>query len=398
MIANALAMKLAGIDRNTVAPEGGEILKDEQGEPIGVFQENAQELVSKAQERELANRSPAEREADTIRIIEAAEQDCLSKGVTSFQDAGSSFETIDILKRLAQQGKLGIRLWVMIGENNDALAQSLADYRIIDEGRNFLTVRAVKRFMDGALGTRGAWMLEPYSDLPSSTGMNTCSVEDLTETARLAIENGFQLCTHAIGDRANREVLNVYESVFREHPDKTGLRWRIEHAQHLSSADIPRFAKLGVIASMQAIHCTSDAPFVIERLGEKRAAEGAYVWRKLLQSGAVVTNGTDTPVEDVNPIPNFYAAVTRRTRDGSMFFPDQKVTREEALKAYTVSNAYAAFEEDLKGSLEPGKLADITVLSEDIMTVPEARIPEARVLYTIVGGKVAYEKGGSNVR
>jgi predicted amidohydrolase YtcJ len=216
-------------------------------------------------------------------------------------------------------------------------------------------------------------------------------VEDIRKAAEVAIENNLQLCVHAIGDRANREVLNLYEAVFAEHPDKKNLRWRIEHAQHLDPADIPRFAQLGVIASMQPIHCTSDAPFVIARLGPKRAEEGAYVWRSLLDSGAVVNSGTDAPVEEVDPIPNYYAAVTRKLKDGTTFFPAQRMTRMEALKSFTWSSAYAAFEEDIKGSLVPGKLADITVLSKDILTIPDADILSTRVSYTIVGGHVVYQ-------
>jgi predicted amidohydrolase YtcJ len=188
-------------------------------------------------------------------------------------------------------------------------------------------------------------------------------------------------------------VLNIYEAAFRAHPDKRDLRWRIEHAQHVDPADQPRFAQLGVIASMQAIHATSDGPWVPKRIGERRAREGAYVWRNLINAGAVVTNGTDTPVEDIDPIANFYAAVTRRTADGSYFYPEQKMTREEALKSYTLNNAYAAFEEHLKGSLSPGKLADITVLSRDILTVPDDSIPGTRVAYTIIGGQIKYQRG-----
>src|SRR5207237_163744 len=201
-----------------------------------------------------------------------------------------------------------LRLWVMIRTANSQLARALPKYRILDGGNRHLTVRAIKRQMDGALGSRGAWLLEPYSDLPSSTGLNTEPVADIRKTAELAIANGFQLCIHAIGDRANREVLDLYESVFREHPEKKDLRWRDEHAQHLNPADIPRFGKLGVIASMQAIHCTSDALYVIPRLGPQRAKEGAYVWRSLIESGAVVTSGTDAPVAEVRPSASFYAA------------------------------------------------------------------------------------------
>jgi hypothetical protein len=250
--------------------------------------------------------------------------------------------------------------------------------------------------MDGALGSRGAWLLAPYSDLPADapnrSGINTENLADIKQTAELAIDNGFQLCTHAIGDRANREVLNLYQAVFREHPEKTNLRWRIEHAQHLDPADIPRFAALGVIAAMQGIHCTSDGPFVIARLGFERAQDGAYVWQKLMKSGAVVGNGTDTPVEDVDPIQCYYASVSRRLKDGTVFFPDQRMSRMEALRSYTINNAYAAFEEGSKGTLKVGKLADVTVLSRDILTVPEDQIRSAKVDYTIVGGKVKYER------
>jgi predicted amidohydrolase YtcJ len=253
-------------------------------------------------------------------------------------------------------------------------------------------VRAIKRQIDGALGSRGAWLIDPYSDQPGSRGINTDDPEDIRRTAELAILHGYQLCVHAIGDRGNREVLNVYDDTFRAHPEKTGLRWRVEHAQHLNPLDIPRFARLGVIAAMQGIHCTSDAPYVLLRLGPRRAEEGAYVWQKLMQSGAVVGNGTDAPVEDVSPVACFYASVTRKTADGSVFYPAQRMTREQALRSYTWNNAYAAFEEDLKGSLEPGKLADITVLSRDIMTIPEDEIPRAEVVYTIVSGEVRYQR------
>jgi predicted amidohydrolase YtcJ len=303
---------------------------------------------------------------------------------------------VDLLKSLAEEHKLGLRLWVMLRTSNAILAPNLRKYYTIGAADDHFTVRAIKRMMDGALGSRGAWMLEPYSDLPPGTpnrsGLATQDPADIRKTAELAIANGYQLCVHAIGDRANREVLNIYEAVFKEHPDKKALRWRIEHAQHIDPADIPRFAELGVIASMQGIHCTSDAPFVILRLGPKRAEEGAYVWQSLMRSGALVTNGTDTPVEDVDPIACFYASVSRKLKDGSVFFPEQRMSREEALRSYTVNNAYSAFEESSKGSLAPGKLADVTVLSKDILTIPEDEIPKAQVDYTIVGGKVMYQR------
>lgn len=391
-IANAKAMELAGITRSTSNPSGGEIIHDSKGNPIGVFVETASGLLRRSQAEARQRMSPEEITAERNQEVELAIQECLSKGITTFHDAGASFETINLYKRFADEGKLGLRLYAMIRENNDVLTQKLAGYRLIGYGNNHLTVRSIKRLIDGALGSRGAWLLEPYSDQPNTSGLNTSPVEEIGETARLAIENDFQLCVHAIGDRANRETLDIFEAAFKAHPEKKDLRWRDEHAQHISAADIPRFGALGVIASMQTIHCTSDAPYVLARLGEKRAEEGAYVWQKLMKSGAVICNGTDAPVEDVDPIPNFYAAVSRKLKDGSVFYPEQRMTREEALKSDTLNGAYAAFEEGLKGSLTPGKLADITVLSKDIMTIPEDEIPTARVVYTIVGGKVAYKK------
>jgi predicted amidohydrolase YtcJ len=393
-LANAKAMELAGVTKATPNPPGGEIIKDARGNPIGAFNEAAQGLIGRALASSQMKQTPTEIREHQRKAIDLAIRECLSKGITSFHDAGASFETIDMYKALAEEEKLGIRLNAMIGdeEGNDALKAKLAQYRIIGAGQNHLTVRSIKRFMDGALGSHGAWLFEPYADLPTSTGLNTTPLEVMRETARLAIENGFQLCTHAIGDRGNRETLNIYEEAFVSQPEKKDPRWRIEHAQHLDPADIPRFGKLGVIASMQGIHCTSDGPWVIKRIGEKRAEEGAYVWRSLIQTGALICNGTDAPVEDVDPIPCFYALVTRKMKDGKAFFPAQSMTREEALRSYTLNGAYAAFEEDILGSLTPGKLADIAVLSKDIMTVPEEEIQSAKVVYTIVGGKVLYQK------
>ena len=208
----------------------------------------------------------------------------------------------------------------------------------------------------------------------------------------MAIEHGYQLCVHAIGDRANRETLDIFEEAFKANPDKKDLRWRVEHAQHLNPADIPRFGRLGVIASMQGIHCTSDAPYVLARLGRARAEEGAYVWQKLMKSGAMVSNGTDAPVEDVDPIANYYSTVSRKLKDGTVFFPDQRMSRMEALRSYTINTARAAFEENTKGTLKTGKYADIVVLSKDILTIPEDEIPTAKVVYTIVGGKIQYKR------
>jgi predicted amidohydrolase YtcJ len=388
-LANAKAMELSGITAKTPDPKGGQIIRDARGNPIGAFLETAQGLIRVREPKG----TPAEALAKERRQIELAAEECLKNGVTTFHDAGASFGTIDLYKKMTEEGALGVRLCVMIGEGNQALRTKGAAYRMIGAADNHLTVRAVKRFMDGALGSHGAWLLEPYADLPGSTGLNTDSITALKEIAAFAIENGFQLCIHAIGDRANREVLDIYEEAFKANPDKKDARWRVEHAQHLSAADIPRFGRLGVIAAMQAIHCTSDGPWVLKRLGEKRAAEGAYVWRKLMASGAVICNGTDVPVEPIDPIACFYAAVTRKMKDGTAFFPDQKMSRMEALRAYTINGAFAAFEEGIKGSLTPGKLADITVLSKDILTCPEEEIRTAEILTTIVGGKVLYRKG-----
>jgi predicted amidohydrolase YtcJ len=393
-IINAMAMELIGIDASTPDPPGGELLRDAAGRPTGVLREKAYERYAMDIYDGVLEDIPAEtREATRRREIEMAAAECLSHGITSFQDAGSDFEDIDLLRRMAAEGKIGVRLWVMIGEtDNDLLEERIGNYRILNAADGRFTVRAIKRYMDGALGSHGAWLLAPYSDLPESVGHNTTEPAELERAAEIAIENDFQLCMHAIGDRGNRETLDLYERTFAAHPGKSGLRWRIEHAQHLHPGDIPRFAELGVIAAMQGVHCTSDGPWVPARLGEERAASGAYVWRDLLDSGTVVSNGTDAPIEDVDPIPGFHALITRQMNNGERFHPEQCMTREEALRAYTINAAYAAFEEDLKGSLTPGKMADITVLSRDIMTVPEDEIPGTEALYTIVGGKILYQQ------
>jgi predicted amidohydrolase YtcJ len=388
--ANARAMELSGITRATPNPAGGEILKDANGEPIGVFRETASRLIRRGTGE--PPRTADEERARDRRVLELASQESLSKGITSFQDAGSGFATVDLMKQMVDERKLGVRLWVMLRVGNQQLAPNLQKYRMIDYGNGHLTVRAIKHSIDGALGSRGAWLLEPYSDKPDSTGLNTTPVETIRETARLAIANGYQLCVHAIGDRANRETLDIFEEAFKANPGRKDLRWRVEHAQHLHPNDIPRFGRLGVIASMQGVHCTSDAPYVPARLGARRAEEGAYVWQKLMKSGAVVSNGTDAPVEDVDPIASYYATVSRRTAGGTVFYPDQRMSRMEALKSYTLNGAFAAFEESSKGSLKPGKYADLVVLSKDILTVPEDEITKAEVLYTVVGGKVVYKK------
>jgi predicted amidohydrolase YtcJ len=330
-------------------------------------------------------------EATRRRMVELASRESLANGITSFQDAGSTFRQVELLRTMASAGELPIRLWVMLSESNEALAAGLPGYRVYREGGDYLTVGGIKRWVDGALGSHGAWMLEPYTDLPDSIGLNIVTPDELRESAQLAAEYGLQLCSHAIGDRANRVTLDVYQETIDSRPDGHDLRWRVEHAQHLSPVDIPRFEELGVIAAMQPIHCTSDGPWVPLRIGEERSRTGAYVWRSLLDSGAVIAGGTDVPVESVDPIPDYHAAVTRQMNNGLFFYPDQRMTRDEALRARTIDAAYAAFEEDIKGSLEVGKLADVTVLSRDILTIPDEEILDTRVLYTIVGGKVRYK-------
>jgi predicted amidohydrolase YtcJ len=277
----------------------------------------------------------------------------------------------------------------MVRASNEALAENLAAYRTVGYGGDRLTVRSIKLQIDGALGSHGAWLLEPYDDMPSSTGLNTTPVESVRETARLAMEHGYQLNVHAIGDRGNRETLDVFEEAYAA-AGPGDYRWRVEHAQHLHPDDIPRFGELGVIASMQGVHATSDGPWVEPKLGAERSEQGAYVWREIMNHGGLIMNGTDAPVEDVDPIASYYSTVSRRMSNGGVFFGSQALSRLEALETYTVNAAYGAFEDDAKGTLSVGKLADVVVLSEDILTVDEARIPTTEVVYTIVGGEVVH--------
>ena len=389
---NAKAMEAAGLTAKTPNPAGGEILKDATGRPIGLLRETASGIAGRALEAWRSKKTEAERRADAFQQIDLAVKASLEKGITSFHDAGVPFTTVDLYKQAAAHGLLGLRLWVMVRDSNENLAAKMAQYKAVGLFDHHLTIAAIKVTADGALGSRGALMLEPYADSPASVGLSTTALESIAVTAKIARDSGVQLCVHCIGDRANREVLNIYERAFQGVPDAKDLRWRIEHAQHLSGADIPRFGQLGVIPAMQGIHATSDAPYVLARLGAKRAEEGAYVWQKLMKSGAIIANGTDVPVERIDPMANFYATVTRKTKDGSVFYGDQKMSRAEALKSYTWNGAYAAKEETLKGSITVGKLADITVLSKDIMTIPEDQIASTTTVSTIVGGKVVYSK------
>jgi predicted amidohydrolase YtcJ len=389
--ANAKAMQLANVSRTSPDPPGGAILRDKAGNATGLFNEMAQGLIGAALSRSRAGRTPAEVEADLRISIELASREALAKGLTTVTDAGSPPLTIDVMKKVVDDRKLPVRVWMMLRETPDRLEVDMPKYRVVNYGDKRFTVRAVKRAIDGALGSRGAWMLAPYADLPSTSGMNTDTPGDVRETSALAAKYDYQVAVHAIGDRANREVLNIYEETFtRLRKDGKALRWRIEHAQNVDSADIPRFGRLGVIAAMQGIHATSDGPWVPARIGPKRAQEEAYVWQKLMKTGAVIANGTDAPVEDIDPIPSFYASVSRRLQDGSVFFADQRMSRMEALRSYTINVAFAEFDENIKGSLKPGKLADVTVFSKDILTIPEQEIPSTKILYTIVGGQVAY--------
>jgi predicted amidohydrolase YtcJ len=332
------------------------------------------------------------------RAVQLAGQEALSKGITSFHDAGASYELVNFFRQLESENALPLRLYVMIRDGLQNHEQHMANYLSTATDDDYLVTRSIKVAIDGALGSHGAWLLQPYADRANHVGFSTTPVDQVARVAELAITNGFQLNIHAIGDRGNREVLDIYERAFAAHPDKRDLRWRVEHAQHLDPADIPRFGQLGVIASMQGIHATSDAPWIHPRLGEERARHGAYVWRSLLDSGAVIANGTDAPVEDIDPIASFYASVSRKTAKGNVFYGEQRMTREEALHSYTLANAFAAFEEDVKGSITAGKLADIVVLSKNIMTAPEDEIPSARVDLTILGGRIVYRREESVAR
>ncbi len=403
LIANDAALRLAGIGPNTPNPPGGRIIKDAREKPTGILVDRAQGLIRRTLGEYLSSRTPEEAEADFRHQIHLAAQNALANGVTTFQDMGESFETIDAIKQMVDEGDMPLRLYILVsqGEVQADNVDSLLSRRMIDYGNGHLTVRAIGEITaDGALGSRSAWMLQPYDDDPTNTGLNVTQMSRIKDLAEIGIAHGFQISVHAIGDRANRETLDVFDSVFQEHHVQSDtLRWRIEHAQHLNPSDIPRFGQMGVVASMQGIHECSDAPYVFPRLGMQRAEEGAYVWQKLWQTGAVVTNGTDVPVEAISPIASFHCTVTRNmVGTDSAFFADQKLTRQQALQTYTTNGAYVAFQEQESGSLTPGKWADITVLSRDIMTVPPDSILGTTVLYTIVGGRVVYTGTDSTTR
>lgn len=391
--ANAKAMELAGVNSLSIESlqgevEGGEIIKDDLGNPTGVFTERASSLIGRLVPRETEERAE--------QALELAIQECLRLGITSFHDAGSGQDYIDRLLRFKEQGRLKIRTYTMLTGRQPSLLEEWYKKGPMIDPDHQVTVRAIKLNCDGALGPRGAWLLEEYTDRPGHFGHETLPMETVSEVSEKAIPAGFQVCSHAIGDRANREVLDRYEMAFDQFPglDPKSLRFRIEHAQHLSLEDIERFGEMNIIAAMQAIHMSSDRPWAIDRLGERRIVEGAYVWQKLMDAGATVCNGTDAPVEPLDPLPSFYASVARKTLQGfpeGGFEADQAMTRAQALKSYTLDGAYAEFEEDFKGSIEVGKAADFTVFDKNIMTVPEAEILKAKATMTVVGGEIVFK-------
>ena len=382
---NKKAMEIAGITKELEFGYGGEIIKDLSGNPTGIFNERAQSLISK----HVNNNN------DKAKVIKLAVEECLKNGITSFHDAGTSQNSLDLIRAAIKNNELKIRIYAMLTSRDEELLEEW--YKKgpeIGTANDFLTIRSIKLNADGALGSRGAWLLDDYEDRPGHFGMSTQSMDYVNKISQNGIKNGFQVNTHAIGDRTNREVLDQYEKVFNEYVNLSNdHRWRIEHAQHIDPLDIPRFGKLGVIASIQGIHMSSDRPWAINRLGKKRIVESAYVWRDLIDNGAILINGTDVPVEPINPIASFYASVSRKTLNGNPkggYEPNQKMSRIEALKSYTINAAYGAFEEKIKGSIEVGKYADFTVFSKNIMTIPEDEILNTKIVYTIINGKIEY--------
>ena len=384
---NTKALEIAGITKDTPNPTGGEIIKDAKGEPTGVLVDTARGLVT-------SKIAPLSREK-MIEGLQLAQEELLSNGLTGGHDAGCDLAMIDTLKSLYESGKLYVRLYarLRIPDGSTSLHEEFyTKGKQVGLYGHRLTVRGIKISVDGALGSRGALMLAPYSDRKDGwLGNQRVTEERLYAQVKKAREAGFQVSTHAIGDAGNREVLNAYDKVLKEMPDPDH-RYRIEHAQVVSLEDIPRFAKLGVIPSMQTVHATSDKNMAENRVGPERI-KGAYAWRKFLNTGVVIPNGTDAPVELINPFHGLFAAVTRQSRDGQPpggWYLEEKMTREEALKSYTIWAAYAAFEEKIKGSIQPGKLADFVVIDRDYMNCGESEIKDIRALQTVVGGKLVY--------
>ena len=386
-LANAKAMEMAGVDKNTTNPNGGEVFKDVTGQPTGLLNETASGLVSGV--------IPAETQELKARKLQLAIDECLKSGIVGLHQAGSGFEDIAVFEDFAKNGDLKLRLHVMLHGRDSALLNAYFEkgpqIGLYDQ---HLNIRSIKLYADGALGSRGAWLLEEYTDAEGVHGHNVTPMSEIEAIVKSGLENGFQMCTHAIGDRANREVLDIYERAFESKPTiSKDHRFRIEHSQHIHPEDIPRFAELGVIPAMQAIHMSSDRPWAIDRLGKERIENGAYMWSQLIDNGSKIVNGTDAPVEPVSVLASFYASVSRRTLQGKPeggYEPTQKMTRAEALKSYTLWPAYGAFMEDQTGSIEVEKLADFTILDQDIMTIPEEEILNTKVLMTIIDGEVVY--------
>jgi predicted amidohydrolase YtcJ len=383
---NSAALRAAGISRETSDLAGGIIVRDERGEPTGLLIDTAQGLVHRVQPRPSAEQFE--------RALRDAVQECLAKGLTGVHEMGLDLEGLAAYERLIARGDFPFRVYAAAAMRS---AETWAFFReqgpyAFGDGR--LTVRAVKIVADGALGSRGAALHAPYSDDSGNTGLLLLPPEQLERQAREAAVHGFQVCVHAIGDRANTLVLDIFEKVLAERPG-WDHRFRVEHAQVLTAADIPRFRQLGVIPSMQPMHCVSDMRWAGARLGPERL-RGAYAWRSLLDTGVPIAGGSDFPVEDPNPFHGIAAAVARRPlgEEGQGWQPEQRMTRLEAVRAFTVWNAYAAFQEHELGTLEPGRRADLVVLSADVFSCPEAEIKDIVPLLTIVGGEVAYRREG----
>ena len=384
VLANAAAMRAAGITAATKDPSGGKIERDARGEPTGVFIDNAMELVTRAQ--------PALTPDEMRQAILGAVKEANRWGLVGLHDAGASRATIDLYEQLARAGQLDLRVYVMISDDSAAIAHYLArgPQSALYDGK--VWIRAIKLYADGALGSRGAALLDPYQDDPHNAGLLVSTPAHVQEIATRALRAGFQVNTHAIGDRGNRLTLDAYEAALEAVP-AFDHRFRIEHAQVVAPADVPRFARLGVIPSMQAVHQTSDMYWAPNRLGPARVL-GAYAWRSFLNTGVIVPNGSDVPVEYVNPLLSFHAAVSRQDANDwppGGWHPAEKMTREEALKSMTLWPAVASFQERVAGSISPGKFADFVVLDRDVMTVAERDILGTRVLATYIAGKAVYE-------
>ncbi len=385
LLANAAAMRAAGITAATRDPAGGRIERFANGEPTGVFVDNAMSLV----DRIVPSPSREQLREATLAAVREANR----FGLVGVHDPGEPREVIDLLEEIAKAHQLDLRVYVMVGDDSVALDHYFARGPQSGLYDGHLWIRAVKLYADGALGSRGAALLEPYNDDPKNSGLLVSTPQHLRAVAERALRAGFQVNTHAIGDRANRIVLDAYEGALTAVPT-ADHRFRIEHAQVLNHDDIPRFAQLGVIPSMQAVHQTSDMNWVPARIGYGRSI-GAYAWRSLLNTGVVIPNGSDFPVESVNPLFSFHSAVTRQDANDwppGGWFPAERMTREEALASMTAWPAYAAFQEGVMGTLSPGKYADFVILDRDIMTVPPEDILGTSVVATYIGGRAVYER------